>query len=100
MRFDLYRAPAGDKIKYLLDVQADLLAEWPTRMVVPLAKDPKLPKLVRDLHPRFEVDGESMTMMTNDMASVPRRILQRKVASLAAHREEITRALDLLFTGF
>ncbi len=39
-------------------------------------------------------------MMTQDLASVPKRLLRRKVTSLAEHREKITRALDLLFTGF
>jgi toxin CcdB len=100
MRFDLYLAPAGGKPKYLLDVQADLLEEMPTRIVVPLFDEPRLRKPLQDLQPCFEVNGERMTMMTQDLASVPKRLLRRKVTSLAEHREKITRALDLLFTGF
>jgi len=100
MRFDVYKMPKGGKPGYLLDVQADLVEELKTRIVVPLYTDARLPVIFRDLNPWFDVLGERVVMMTQELASIEKRHLRRPVASIAQCREEITRALDLLFTGF
>jgi hypothetical protein len=41
-----------------------------------------------------------VVLMTQELASIQKRYLQRPIASLADHRDDITRALDMLFTGF
>jgi len=100
MRFDVYKMPAGGRPGYLVDVQSDLLSNLPNRMVIPLFSDPRLPVIFRDLNPRFEVAGNLVVLMTQELASIQKRYLQRPVGSLADHRDDITRALDILFTGF
>jgi len=100
MRFDVYALPAGGKPGYMVDVQADLISDLPTRMVIPLFSDVRLPKVFRDLNPRFDINGESVVLMTQELASIQKRQLKHPVTSLTEHRDEITRALDILFTGF
>jgi toxin CcdB len=97
-RFDLYRR-AGQP-GYLLDVQSNHLDALPTRMVVPLLPpSPALPPL-RDLNPPLVVEGETLAMMTHFMAAVPRQALGCPVGNLLAQADDITRALDMLLTGF
>jgi len=100
MRFDVYPLPEGGKPGYMVDVQADFVSDLPTRMVIPLFSDPRLPKIFNYLNPRFDINGESVVLMTQELASIPKRQLKYPVSSLAEHRDEIARALDILFTGF
>lgn len=97
-RFDLYPHPDGQG--YLLDVQADLLADFNTRIVVPLLPREKAPEPARDLNPVFQIEETDHVMMTQLMAAVPTTILSQPTANLAVFRDDITRALDLVFQGF
>ena len=92
-RFDVYRPPGGD---LLLDVQSDHLDHLPTRVVVPLLNLPSLGELT----PEFDVNGERVLMMTQYLTAISRHELRQPVANLAPQRDSITRALDLLLTGF
>ena len=97
-RFDVYRHPDG--ASFLLDVQSDHLFALPTRMVVPLqGRSGTLPP-IRDLNPPLAVAGEQVTMMTQYMAAIPRRLLGQPITNLLPQADEITRALDILLTGF
>ena len=100
MRFDVYKLPAGGTAGYIVDVQSDLLFELATRMVIPLLPEAKHRSVMKDLHPVFEITGARFVLVTHELASIPKRQLQRPIGSLAAYGEEITRALDILFTGF
>jgi toxin CcdB len=97
-RFDLYSGLGGGK-GYVVDVQADLLDSLATCVVVPLLRREAAP-LVRDLNPVVRVDDEDYVVMTQQLAAVPRSALRRKVGSLSDRRDDITRALDVLLTGF
>lgn len=97
-RFDVHPMLGGGS-GYVLDVQADLLSELATRVVVPLLPEDTAPKPLSDLNPAFEIAGKRHVMVTQAIASVPRRELKRQVCSLAAERDSITRALDVLLTG-
>lgn len=98
-RFDVHPTPRGGR-GYVVDVQAGLLEDLGTRVVAPLLSERAAPKLIRDLNPVFEIDGKPHVMVTQAIASVPTKELGRPVASLAGHRDEITRALDILLIGF
>jgi toxin CcdB len=98
-RFDLYRRPRGAP-GYLLDVQSGFLDHFQTRVVIPLLPPAAVPAPIRDLHLRVEVGGEPFVLATHLLGAIPRRELGRPIGSLAAERDAITRALDLLFTGF
>ena len=98
-RFDLYAAPDGTS-GYWLDVQVNLLDAMSTRVVLPLVPIEDFPRPARGLNPVFEIDGARFVMLTHFIGAVPRKQLSKHVSSLAAERDTITAALDmLLFTG-
>ncbi len=97
-RFGVYKNPDGEG--YLLDVQADLLSHFNTRVVVPLLPLSRAPTPARTLNPVFDLDGTAHVMVTQFLAAVPEPLLKTCVSSQAHHRDAITAALDLLFQGF
>lgn len=97
-RFDVHRRPDGPG--FLLDVQSDHLSGLPTRMVVPLLPEAGPLPPIRDLNPVLAVAGEQVTMMPQYMAAVPRRLLGQPIGNLLPQADDITRALDILLTGF
>ncbi len=95
-RFDVYLGKRG----YLLDVQADLLAAFGTRIVVPLLPKDRVPQSVRQLNPVFVCDGKSLTMATHLLLALPKSDLGSLHASLAHEADTINRALDIALQGF
>ena len=102
-QFDVYRNlnPASRaRIPFLLDVQSDLLDRLATRVVVPLCKPEVLKEKLADrLNPSFEIEGKKVAMLTPELAGVPIKILGDPVDNLAAHRNAIVAALDLVVSG-
>lgn len=100
-RFDIYRFDS-EAVTLVLDVQANLLSELNTRVVVPLvleakAKNEPLPKL----KPVIAVNGKNYVLMTTDIAAVRTKDLGACVGNVEdAHRPVITAALDFLYQGF
>jgi len=84
----------------LLDIQADLLNHLNTRVVVPLLPVDMAPKPAGTLNPLFDIEGTTVSMVTQFMAAVPAQLLKSTVLNLEGRRNEITAALDLLFQGF
>jgi toxin CcdB len=102
MQFDVYRNPSPrsrDHVPYLLDVQADLLDDLATRVVVPLLHHDAAPNPVRILNPVLQIEGREVVCSTAEIAGIPTTALGEKVANLADQRHTIVAALDLLFTG-
>ena len=102
-QFDVYEnqnQETNQAIPYLLDVQAELLKNLATRVVVPLITASAMGKAVKHLHPQFEIRRAAVFMSTAELAGVPVRILGEKVGSLKDRRNEIIAALYFLFTGF
>jgi toxin CcdB len=84
----------------LLDVQANLLDHLNTRVVVPLVPFSKAPKPAKVLNPTFEIDETTYVLLTQFLATVPRRVLGAEVAAdLHAEASTIVNALDCLFQG-
>lgn len=96
-RFGLYRNPEGEG--YLLDVQADLLDQLNTRVVVPLLPATTAPTPAANLNPVFRIADQPVVMVTQFLAAVPASLLKHPVGDLRQHRYEITSALDVLFQG-
>ena len=87
-------------VPYLLDVQSDLIAQLGTRVVVPLYTTTAMKgKVLKTLTPLLRVDGRQYVMMTPQLAGVSKKELGQQVSSLAAQRDEIIAALDMLITG-
>lgn len=97
-RFDLHRAREGGG--YPLNVQRDLHDQLSTRVVVPLLPVAQAPPPSRDLNPQFDIEGEPHILFPQYLAAVPRRELGRAVGNLETQRDAVTKALDLLLTGF
>lgn len=85
---------------YLLDIQSDLLRELRTTIVIPLmpSKIATLISLSR-LNPVFDLNGESFTAMTQDIAGVDRKQLGTEVHDLSTYRSEIIAAVDFILSG-
>jgi len=94
-RLDVYRGPAKSGSIYVVDVQADLA----TRVVVPLIPEASVRKVAADLNPIFEIEGQPHVLVTQAVATVPRRELRQVVTSLNKHHDTVLRALDVLLTG-
>ncbi len=97
-RFDLHRMRGTDG--YLLNVQHDLHEALATRVVVPVLAEDAAPLPSRDLNPRVEIDGQPHLIFPQFLAAVPKRDLGPAVGSLEPQRDAITKALDVLLTGF
>lgn len=100
-RFHAHRHRASNQeVPYLLDVQADLLSNLRTRVVVPLIPLARFGTPMSRLNPIFEIEGDEMVMSTAEIAGVEAALLGDTVASLEHERYTITQALDFLFQGF
>ena len=83
----------------VLDVQASQLSSLTTCSVVPLLHETEAPPRIRDLNPVFDVDGILHVMLTQAIATVPLKELGQAVASWDDHHDDVTRAIDMLFSG-
>lgn len=95
-QFDLHRLEGG---LLVADLQTDLIGLEATRLVAPLrpaADAPPLPGLT----PAVTVAGGAFLVMVPELAAVPRAALGPPEGSLAAHRDALLRALDILTHGF
>lgn len=96
-RYDVYANPAGG---FVIDVQADLLDDLNTRVVVPLFTLAEAPLPARRLNPVFEIEGERCVMVTQLLAAIPVSALSTPITNLSPHHDEIIAALDMVFQGF
>ena len=94
-RFDAW--PEGDG--WLLEVQADLLRDLNTRIVVPLLPPDRAPRPAARLNPVLVVQGAPQVMVTQFLSAVPAGLLKGAPVSLLPDSDAITNALDLLLTG-
>ena len=100
-RFDVFRFKSSTA-PLVVDVQADLLSDLATRIVVPLSPaDIAGKEAAARLKPVMEIKGERYVLMTTDLAALPVKRLGAFVENVESrYRKEITDALDFLFLGF
>jgi toxin CcdB len=101
-QFDVYRNedPASRRrAPFFVDVQSAILDDSTTRLVVPLILPSEIKVTIKRLNPSFEVHGRRVVLSTLELASVPRRFVEKPVASLAMHHIDIVAAIDFAFTG-
>jgi toxin CcdB len=98
-QFDVHRNPRGGRFPLVLDIQADLLAHLATRVVVPMIKRTRGARAITRLNPIATLRGVEYVLVFQELAAVPRSALGEPVESLAARRDDLVAALDLLFTG-
>lgn len=96
--FHYYRGRGA--ARYLLDVQSSQLDGLATRVVVPLVlAGDRFPDFLA-LNPFLVVEGERFVMMTTLIAALPKRVLGRPLGNLLDQADDITRALNILLSGF
>jgi len=83
-----------------LELQADLLDDLNTRVLVPLIPVSDVEKHIERLNPTFEIEGCVHVMMTQHLAAVPVSEIGDVVADLSSKRDAIVAATDFLFQGF
>ncbi len=99
MQFSLHPTPRG-RPGYVVDVQADLLSDLRTRIVIPLLSEAEAPKITfKALNPTCVINGAKHVLMTQSLGSVSAKELGPSVGSLAEQRGPIIRALDALLSG-
>jgi toxin CcdB len=86
---------------FLVDVQADLLEELGTRVVVPLAKSEALIDFpTQYLTPLITFQGRPYALLTPQLAGISRDELGPQAGSLADQERAISAAIDFLLRGF
>ena len=102
-QFDVYEnmnQGTRETFPYLLDIQADVLSDLPTRVVVPLVFSSVLKKTIPILTPQFNILETEVRMVTPQLVGVQLHLLGTRICSIKEQRAEIIAALDLLVTGF
>jgi toxin CcdB len=85
----------------VLDVQADLLSDLETRVIVPLRLcPPQCKKTMTRLLPIVQIDGSDYQLMTAQISAVPLSELSGPTANLEEQRTTIIDAIDFLLQGF
>ena len=85
----------------LVDVQAELLRDLETRVVVPLVKSTAFTSFPLGLvMPTVDLEGESYLLVAPQLAGVSRWDLGPHIGSAAAHSRAIYTATDVLLRGF
>ena len=85
---------------YFIDVQNDLLNGLNTRMVIPLTPLTQLDNLAPSrLCPSIHLPAGDFVILTQQMTSVPSKVLSEPIADLSTFRNDIIAAVDFLMTG-
>ena len=102
-QFSLYKnqdKASSRAYPYFVNVQADLLNSLDSRMVIPLTPIDLLEtKAPSHLCPIIHIEEGDFVILTQQMTSVPMKVLEEEVNDLSAFRNEIIGALDFLITG-
>ncbi len=96
-KYDVYDNPAEGGL--LLEVQADVLSEFSSRVVVPLVPGIHHRPVDR-LNPVFKIGDAEWVMFTQYLTAVPKSVLKEKIGHLGGEHDRIVAALDMLFQGF
>ena len=100
-KFDIYKHK-NSRASLVVEVQADLLGDLETAVIVPLISRTKYTAtLFKRLTPILTIENQEFVMVTTDIATVKRQHLEHCVGNAASeHEYDITNALDFLFQGF
>jgi CcdB protein len=82
----------------IAELQADV-AEGRDRMIAPMVPLAAYPASPGRLSPIVEHDGAAFYLVLPLMGRLPRSRLTKPVGTIKQYRDDITRAIDWLFTG-
>ena len=102
-QYDVYPNPTPaqrEAFPYFVVLQSDQLAQFSTRLVMPLARAAvPLGALPRRLSQAVEVGGERLLLAPQLCAALPERLLRKPVASLRTQAAALVDALDAVVSG-
>jgi toxin CcdB len=101
-QFDVFLNPSirsRDSAPYVVVLQSHHAGDLPTVIVAPLYHAAGFESLTK-LTVSVECEGFDLVVSLPQLAAINDTSLKRRVANLAAHEDDIRRALDRLFTGF
>lgn len=102
-QWDVFVNPSArmrEALPFVVVLQSDLLNVLNTRLVAPLARrQPPLQGVSGRLSPRFEIQGESLTLVVHESAPMEARALRNPVGSLRADSHRIIDAFDAVVSG-
>ena len=102
-QFDVYENPnraQREGYPYLVSMQSDQLAQYSTRLVMPLVRFATVPAtLPRRLTQTVVVAGETLHLAAHLSAPLPERLLRRPVGSLRTQADALRDALDAVVSG-
>jgi toxin CcdB len=102
MQHDVFANPASRTraaFPFLVLLQADVAADGELRVVAPVANAAGTSDADGKLLPIVRHDGKAYRLVLDMITSVPKSALREPLGSVAAHRDDIIRGIDWLFTG-
>ena len=81
----------------VVELQAELLSDLDTVIVVPLVPVRRLPPIA-EINPLVEFEGQSVAVRLEQLVSIPRSRLGNVAGSLLKDEYQIMRALDRLLS--
>ena len=97
--FDVHRARTAATYPLVVDLQADIHARLVRHLVAPMIARSRYTQPLTRLTPIVTVRDAEYVVLFPLLASVPSSSLGEIVGSLAAHRNALIAAVDLLVTG-
>ena len=102
-QFDVYLNPnrqSRERFPFLVDVQASVLDDLQTRLIVPLGYSSAFhQEPFRRLTPEVEYDGVKYILLVPQMSSVRSNLLKQPLGSIDHLRTEIIAAVDFAISG-
>lgn len=102
-RYDVFSNPnphSARTVPFLVVLQSEFLEGLATRVVAPLVKAASLEgKPAARLNPSFEIEGQTVFLLIQQIGAVPTRSLSKRVGSLEAQAGVIIGAIDFLLSG-
>ena len=102
-QFDVFANPfprSRERQPFLVALQSNLLARTLDTVVVAPLEPAGSGTFADRLNPQLIVDGQPFALVAQEIVTVRKAGLGAPRASVAAERDKIIAALDLLFTGF
>lgn len=96
-RLDIRRLKHARTVNLVVELQAELLVDLDTVVVVPLVPVIRIPPIT-EVNPVIEFDGEKMAVRLEQLISIPQSRLGAAVGNVLKDEYQIMRALDRLLS--
>lgn len=99
-RFDVYQYEGRD-FNLVLDLQANILSDLETRIVIPLYPVNDFKQEIQEtFRPVLVIENKRYILMTTSLATILVKNLGTQIANIGDEHYKIMNAVDFLFQGF